>query len=66
MTPLPSAPRVANKTGPVLWDAIFGGRPGNDFSIPNSATPTGGMAPVFPEPAVNRARPKGVPQKGCP
>jgi len=32
-----------------LWDVIFSGRPGSDYSIPNTKVPSGGLKPVFPE-----------------
>merc|ERR1711935_1272492 len=35
--------------GTVLWDVVFAGRPGNDYSIPNWAPVSGGLKPLFPE-----------------
>lgn len=35
--------------GEPIWDVVFGGRPGNDYEVPNHAPPIGGMQPLFRE-----------------
>merc|ERR1712118_112539 len=31
-----------------LWDVVFAGRPGNDYTITNDEVPVGGKMPLFP------------------
>merc|ERR1712032_136423 len=35
--------------GKKLWDVIFAGKPGNDYTIRQDAAPAGGKMPLFPE-----------------
>mmetsp|Transcript_68760 Transcript_68760/g.201365 ORF Transcript_68760/g.201365 Transcript_68760/m.201365 type:complete len:234 (-) Transcript_68760:33-734(-) len=41
--------RAVHENRRLLWHAVFAGRPGNDFTVPNNAPPKGGKQPLFPE-----------------